>query len=195
VIETVRAALDGGADAVVLREKDLARPERDELARELRAATTVAGARLIVASDVAVALDCGADGVHLAVDDPWPGAGSSAALDVGRSCHFRDELVAAARAGAAWAMYSPVFESPSKPGYGPLLGLEGLAAGCRAEPELPVLALGGVDVGNARRCAEAGAAGIAVMGAVMRAEAPADVVRRLAAELALGSGRREGTGR
>ena len=181
VEETVAAALDGGAGAVLLREKDLGRGERDELARALRALTTAAGARLVVASDVAVALDCGADGVHLAADDPWPGAGSAARLAVGRSCHFRDELVAAARSGAAWATFSPVFASPSKPGYGPLLGLDGLAAGCRVEPDLPVLALGGVGPANADRCVAAGAAGVAVMGAVMSADDPAAVVRRLVA--------------
>jgi thiamine-phosphate pyrophosphorylase len=195
VAETVAAALDGGAGTVVLREKDLARPERDELAAALRELTARAGARLVVATDVAVALDCGADGVHLAAADPWPGAGSAAALAVGRSCHSRDELVAAARWGAAWATFSPVFASESKPGYGPLLGLDGLAAGCLAEPDLPVVALGGVDVGNARRCVAAGAAAVAVMGAVMRADDPAELVRRLVAETTAASGRREGRAR
>jgi thiamine-phosphate pyrophosphorylase len=194
VEETVAAALEGGASAILLREKDLGRGERDELAGTLRRLTSDAGAQLIVASDVAVALDCGADGVHLAVEDPWPGAGSAALLAVGRSCHVRDELVAAARWGARWATYSPVFESPSKPGYKPLLGLDGLAAGCRAEPALPVLALGGVTPANAGRCVAAGAAGVAVMGAVMSADDPAAVVRQLVAAVE-GSARREDAGR
>lgn len=195
VVDTVVAALDGGADAIVLREKDLGWGERHELAAAVREVTSAAGARLVVASDVGLALDCGADGVHLAVDDPWPGAGSAARLGVGRSCHVRDQLVAAARWGAGWATYSPVFASASKPGYGPLLGVDGLAAGCRAEPDLPVLALGGVDVANAPSCVDAGVVGVAVMGAVMAADDPAAVVRRLAAVVVQGSERREGSGR
>jgi thiamine-phosphate pyrophosphorylase len=178
-----------------MREKDLGWGERNELAAALREATSAAGALLVVASDVGLALDCGADGVHLAEDDPWPGAGSAARLGIGRSCHVRDQLVAAARSGAGWATYSPVFESASKPGYGPLLGLDGLTAGCRAEPDLPVLALGGVDATNAPSCMAAGAAGVAVMGAVMAADDPAAVVRRLAAAVGQKSERREGSGR
>jgi thiamine-phosphate pyrophosphorylase len=195
VVETVTAALDGGADAVVLREKDLGWAERNELAATLRDVTAAAGASLVVASDVALALDCGADGVHLAAADPWPGEGSAARLGVGRSCHVRDELVAAKRWGAVWATYSPVFESASKPGYTSVVGLDGLAAGCRAEPSLPVLALGGVDVANAASCVVAGAAGVAVMGAVMGADDPADVVRRLVAAVARGSEPRHGAAR
>ena len=67
-----------------------------------------------------------------------------------------------------------MFPSPSKPGYGPPLGTEVLA-------DLPVatFALGGVDAASVGACRRAGAAGVAVMGAVMRADDPAAVVRSL----------------
>jgi thiamine-phosphate pyrophosphorylase len=103
---------------------------------------------------------------------------------VGRSCHSVAELVEAQRRGAAYATLSPVFATPSKPGYGPALGLEGLAAACAAVPGLPVVALGGVGPGRAAACRSAGAAGVAVMGEVMRSPDPAAVVRRLLAEMA-----------
>ncbi len=77
-----------------------------------------------------------------------------------------------------------MFATSSKPGYGPPLGIAGLAAGCRATPSLPVLALGGVDIGTAGRCVAAGACGVAVMGAVMGAADPRAVVRALAAAVA-----------
>ena len=84
-----------------------------------------------------------------------------------------------------WAStYSPVFATASKPGYGPALGLDGLAAGCRAVPDLAVLALGGLGPGRVGACVRAGAAGVAVMGAVMGAGDPAAVVRSLVDELA-----------
>ena len=180
LVDVVRAALDGGATRVLLRDKDLARPERARLADELRAATAAAGAALLVAGDVDLARAVGADGVHLAARDPWPELRRP--LGVGRSCHDHGELVQARAHDADWATYSPVFASSSKPGYGPALGLAGLAAGCRAAPGLSVLALGGIGPGRARACLEAGAAGVAVMGAVMRADDPSTVLRALVDE-------------
>jgi len=181
--DTVAAAVDGGASGVLLREKDLRRDERAALAIELRDVTTAAGAALVVASDAELAVSAGADGVHLSASDPWPDGSVRARVGVGRSCHTIDDLMAAEDRNADWATYSPVFATASKPGYGPPLGVDGLAAGCRAVPSLPVVALGGVDVGDAASCVDAGAAGVAVMGAVMRAPDPAAVVRALVEEV------------
>jgi thiamine-phosphate diphosphorylase len=152
-----------GAGAVILREKDLSRPERVALAAELRPVVEV----LLVASDVTIE----ADGVHLAATDPFPPVRPPL---VGRSCHSHAELDRAAAEGCDYATLSPIFASPSKPAYGPALGVEALR-----DPPLPVYALGGVDEHNAARCLAAGAAGVAVMGAVMRSDDPASLLRRL----------------
>jgi thiamine-phosphate pyrophosphorylase len=80
---------------------------------------------------------------------------------------------------------SPIFASPSKPGYGPALGTDALAS-----LPLPCFALGGVTATNAAACLAAGAAGIAVMGAVMTAADPAAAVRELLALVADGPGAR-----
>ena len=188
VVEVVAAAVDAGAPTVLLREKDLPPADRHGLAVQLRAATAGAGAALIVAGDVALARSVGADGVHLAAADPWPD-GSAAGLRVGRSCHTPGELVAAASGGvAAYATFSPVFATRSKPGYGPALGIDGLAAGCRTVAEagspLDVYALGGIGPAQAAACLAAGAAGVAVMGLVMRADDPGAVVASLRNEVA-----------
>jgi thiamine-phosphate diphosphorylase len=184
--DVVAAAVDAGAPAVVMREKDLPAAERHDLAVRFRAATAGAAA-LIVAGDPALARAVGADGVHLAADDPWPGD-SPQGLRVGRSCHTPGELMATAMGGvAACATFSPVFATASKPGYGPALGIDGLAAGCRAVAELgsplAVYALGGIGPAQARACLTAGAAGVAVMGAVMRADDPRGIVRAMIREL------------
>jgi thiamine-phosphate pyrophosphorylase len=186
--QVVAAALDAGAGGVLLREKDLPAGARVHMATHLRALTAAHGAELWVASDVAVAEAVGADGVHLASTDGWPGRRPGLrvgpGLRIGRSCHTLADLDAARRQGADRVTYSPVFATDSKPGYGPALGLDGLAAGCRAVPGLPVVALGGVEPRRARACVEAGAAGVALMGAVMRAGDPAAVVRSVVEELA-----------
>lgn len=180
--ETVAAALAGGARAVVLREKDRPRAERARLVEQLGPLVAGAGAVLLVASDPTI----GGDGVHLAAADPFvadpfvavvagPSAGASGGTRlVGRSCHSRADVARAAGEGCAYATLSPVFESPSKPGYGPPLGPEALA-----DLPVPTFALGGVDAASVAACRRGGAAGVAVMGAVMRAEDPAVVVRSL----------------
>lgn len=177
LVDVVRAAVNGGARAVVMREKDLPRPERARLANQLRPIVADAGAVLVVASDPTIP----ADGVHLAARDHLPAARPAL---VGRSCHSPAGLRAAAEEGCDWATLSPIFPSPSKPGYGPALGTTALAGA-----PLPVYALGGVDAGRAAACVAAGAAGVAVMGGVMRAEDPAAVVATLLAALDAEAGR------
>ena len=149
----------------------------------------------MLASDVGLAVASGADGVHLASTDPWPDAAVPAGLGIGRSCHTIHDLVAAAERHAGWATYSPVFATASKPGYGPPLGIDGLAAGSRAVPALAVLALGGVDATTAGRCIAAGASGVAVMGAVMGATDPVAVVRALVVAVGRATPAREGADR
>ena len=83
--------------------------------------------------------------------------------------------------GAAYATLSPVFPTAPKPGYGPPLGLAGLARLARTVPDLPVYALGGIDAASAAACRGAGAAAVAVMGAVMRAAEPEAATRELLA--------------
>lgn len=174
--DVVAAAVAGGARWVLLREKDLPRPERAALAARLRAVLAPVGGRLIVAGPDPL----GGDAVHLSAPDhgapgsrvppePAPGVGL-----VGRSCHSAAEL--GRLTTEDYVTGSPVFPSASKPGYGPALGVAGLAALCR-RADRPVLALGGIESpGQAGRCVRAGAAGVAVMGAVMRADDPATVV-------------------
>jgi thiamine-phosphate pyrophosphorylase len=112
------------------------------------------------------------DGVHLGAADPWSGGPSQ--LPVGRSCHSERDLSTASAEGCRWATLSPIFPSGSKPGYGPPLGLSALA-----DVPLPTWALGGINEENAPDCLRSGAAGVAVMGAVLRAPDPAGAVAKI----------------
>ena len=164
LVETVAAAVAGGARWGVLREKDLPRPERRALARHLRAVLAPVGGRLIVAGPDP--LD--GDAVHLSAADPLVEAGL-----VGRSCHDAAEL--SRLSTEDYVTLSPVFPSRSKPGYAPL-GMAAFGELCQRAGR-PVLALGGIETPErVAACAAAGAAGVAVMGAVMRAADPARVV-------------------
>jgi thiamine-phosphate diphosphorylase len=185
--ETVAAAVAAGARAVVFREKDLSRADRRSLGAAVAAVMPPDGC-LIVASDARLATQLGAAGVHLAADDPRP---EPAPTTVGRSCHDRAELQAATVDGVDYVTVSPVYPTPSKPGYGPALG-EAALRRLIAIPDAPtVYALGGVDAARAPECLAAGAAGAAVLGAVMAAEDPAIVVTALLAALDVTSGVKE----
>ena len=86
------------------------------------------------------------------------------------------------RACVDYALAGPAFETPSKPGYGPEIGRKGLADIARA-CRVPVLAIGGINAARIGEVLAAGAAGVAVMGGVMRAADPAQEMRALLASL------------
>ncbi|MGY1839311.1 MULTISPECIES: thiamine phosphate synthase [unclassified Modestobacter] len=157
LVGAVAAAVAAGARAVVLREKDLPAPERERLAGELAALLAPVGGLLVTAGPGP------GDAVHLAARDAFPGPRPAL---VGRSCHDAVEVAQAAAEGCDWVFVSPVNPTASKPGYGPALGLPGLARLAAGAP--PVYALGGITPADVTGCLAAGAHGVAVMGAVMR---------------------------
>lgn len=173
--EVVAAAVDAGARGVVLREKDLPDAERRALVAQLAPIVHGAGGVLLSAGTYVA----GTDGVHQP-SDGGPHASTSDAI-TGRSCHDSDELRAGEAASVDYVTVSPVFASASKPGYGPALGVDGLAA-LVAATTVPVYALGGVDTPEVvTACRSAGAHGVAVMGAIMRARRPGPLVAELLA--------------
>ena len=180
--DTVRAAVAGGARFVWLRDRDLDRDARRALARDLVAELATVGGGLVIGADCDLAVEAGARGVHLRGGATAAAiAAARAALGpdglIGVSAHGPAEASAAAEAGADYATLSPIFSSASKPGYGPALGLGALEA-IRGLP-IPVFALGGVARAEAGDCLRAGAAGIAVMGGLMRAPDPEGEARGL----------------
>jgi thiamine-phosphate pyrophosphorylase len=187
--ETAAAAFRGGCRWIMVREKDLDTLALIPLAARVVAAAQPTGARVLVNGDVDAALAVDAHGVHLPHSDPV-GRSVAAARDkltgirmIGVSAHSPAEARAAEEAGADYITLSPIFETASKPGYGPALGTDALRA-VAAAAAIPVLALGGVVPANAGACMTAGAAGIAVMGSVMGTKQPETVVRDLLAALA-----------
>lgn len=170
LVEVVAGAVRGGVRWVMLREKDLPLAERADLAAELRAILTEVGGQLVVAGPDP--LD--GDAVHLPAAGPYPPPRVGL---VGRSCH--DEAELARLATEDYVTLSPVFPTRTKPGYGPPLGPAGLAELVRISP-VPVLALGGIETPDqVKACVQAGAAGVAVLGALMRAHDPAETATTL----------------
>lgn len=166
--------------AVQLREKDLGGRELLALALAVGKACAEARQLFLVNDRLDVAILVGADGVHL----PSAGVPVSDARRllgpaklIGRSCHSRDEVEAARGAGADYATFSPIHDTPSKRQYGPPLGLDALREA--AALELPLVALGGITAENAPEALGAGAVGVAAIRAWLVGDDPASAVRAL----------------
>jgi thiamine-phosphate pyrophosphorylase len=159
------AAIEGGADAVQLRAKELRDDDLRLLALELADACRDAGVLFIVNDRVAVALESGADGVHVGqADDPEAARARLGAGPVlGVSVRDAGEARAAEVAGADYLGVT-VWATPTKPDAAPG-GLD-LIRTVAAATSLPVVGVGGIDATNAASVLEAGASGVAVVSAV-----------------------------
>ena len=165
-LETARAAVEGGATVVQLRRKGAS---SDELVESGRGFADLE-ATFVVNDDVEAALRLGADGVHLGRSDVGAERAVAEGLLLGTSAASVEEAREGEAKGAAYVGAGPVLATPSKPDADPAIGLEGLAAICRAV-SIPVVAIGGVDASNAADCIRAGAAGVAVIRAIRDARA------------------------
>jgi thiamine-phosphate pyrophosphorylase len=177
--DVVEECLAAGLRAVQLREKDLEARELLALADTLREATRHHGARLIVNDRADVALAARADGVqrtHASLPVSALRAITPPGFLVGASVHSEAEARDAAAQGADFIVFGPVYDTPSKRRYGPPQGLAALEAVARAV-DRPVLAVGGLTPERVAEALAAGAAGVAVIGAIYGAARPADATK------------------
>lgn len=195
LLEKISEAAQAGVDYIQLREKDILTRELESLASEAIAILTRSrtGDRelrtsLLINSRTDIAIAVEADGVHLRSQDVspedvraiWSQSGARAlARDalrrsplIGVSCHSREDVGRAAANHADFAVFAPVFEKK----HANPAGLDELREACKTR--IPVLALGGVTMGNARACLEVGAAGIAAI-RLFQENSIVDVVKRL----------------
>lgn len=184
VVDVVRAALRGGAPAIQLRMKDASAREMTELARALLAETRPAGALLFVNDRVDVAIAVGADGAHVGQDD-LPVHAARAITRRGFLLGVSAETAELARKaeadGADYVGVGPVYRTGSKADAGDAVGVERIAE-VAAAVRIPVVGIGGITIDNAPAVLHAGAFGIAVISAVMRADDPEAATRALLRE-------------
>jgi len=182
-----------GVDWVQIREKDLTERELASLTRkslriaERSSAERSFAARILVNDRLDVAIAERAGGVHLgerslSAEDAKHlirlRLTSSEGFLTGVSCHSLESARAAARSGADYIFFGPVFTTPSKEEFGPPQGTTLLEQVCRAV-SIPVLAIGGVTLDNAKSCVVAGAAGIAAIRLFQDASDPISIIQRL----------------
>jgi len=181
LLAVVEQALNGGAKAIQLREKDLGGRELYELAARLKALCSLHRAGLFINERVDVALAVDADGVQLG-SGAIPVDAARALLGerklIGASIHSIAEALAAERAGADFVLFGPVYFTPSKAAFGKPQGLR-LLQEVVEKISLPVYAIGGVQSENVAAVKKTGARGVAVISAVMSAAEPAAASKEL----------------
>jgi thiamine-phosphate pyrophosphorylase len=180
--DILSAAFAVGCRWASVREKDLPVADQIALAQSLLPIARQFGAWLTLHGDPAAARSAGIDGVHLAAGGDSAAARTMLGPEalIGLSVHTPAE---AASVGAAdYIVAGPAYETASKPGYGPALNAAGISAIAKRS-SVPVIAVGGIAASNLSEIMKAGAAGVAIMGGVMRAADPAAEMRDLLAAL------------
>jgi len=174
LVRAVDAAVGGGVNAVQLREKDLRPAELLPLAVRLRE-ITAGRALLLVNGPREVALEAGADGIHLPEDAPPPDPPWT--FTWGRSVHTAERGILCLGEAPRYLSAGPIFETRSHPGRPPA----GLALIREITPiaQVPVIAIGGITPENARDVMQAGAKGVAVISAILGSDDPGAAARRM----------------
>ena len=186
LLDVVRACLRGGATCVQLREKSGDAAAMAHVARVVKDAAHSAGALFIVNDRVDVALAVGADGAHLGDDDlPIHAARkiSPHGFILGASVDSVAGALDAVSQGADYLGVGPVYATFSKADAGDAIGVRPIAE-LGSATSLPIVGIGGITAENAAAVRRAGAAGVAVISAVMQSRDPEDATRRLLQVLA-----------
>jgi thiamine-phosphate pyrophosphorylase len=166
LLSLVERATVARVSLVQLREKNLTARTLYELAARAARITRGTATRLLVNDRADVARAAGCDGVQLTARSLEASVVRRAFgpdFLVGVSAHSLSEARAARDAGADFAVFGPVFDTPSKRPYGPPLGLERLREASLALAPFPLVAVGGVNEENAREVLRAGARGVAAI--------------------------------
>ena len=167
--EIIEEAIAGGVTMIQIREKNACTREFFEMACVARNITKARRIPLVVNDRLDVALASDADGLHIGQSDlPLNAvrkiAGSK--LFIGVSAGTVEDALAAEKDGADYLGIGAVFPTGSKDDAGSAIGLEGLARICAAV-KIPVVGIGGIGLANAADVMKAGAAGIAVISAIL----------------------------
>lgn len=176
LVQVIEQAVQGGVDAVILREKDLSADELLRLAQQIKKVIAGQSVKLIINNHLQVARAIEADGYHTGyknyINHPPLFNGFK-----GISVHSPDEAVIAEKKGADYLLAGHIFATDCKKGLEPK-GIR-MLKDIKSSVNIPVIALGGINPGNAEQVYAAGADGIAVMSYIMKADDPCQAAKQL----------------
>lgn len=177
--DIIQQSLQAGCRWILLRDPAADDNTLTKQALEIKKHCAEFDAKLFISRNVNVAKAVEADGLHLsAAQNISDIRDACRGMFISKSCHSIEDAIDAEQQGADLITLSPIFITQSKPGYGPALGL-GTLKNTSQQIKIPVIALGGINVDQVSPCFESGAAGIAVMGNIMRSQTPMQTMRAL----------------
>ena len=160
-----------GVKAFQLREKDLSSSDLLILACKIGVSASKHRSKLIINDRLDITLLSRAAGIHSPEKGIHPKdvRRFNKKLITGKSTHSANSAVRAEKEGYDYIIFGPVFRTKSKIKFGKPKGLKELEDVC-SKVKLPVYAVGGINPARAKKCVNAGAAGAAVIGAVMKSD-------------------------
>jgi thiamine-phosphate pyrophosphorylase len=169
------AMIEGGVDLIQLRGKKKPIDELADLAAELHQLTSPSSIPLIMNDHSEIARKVPVEGVHVGQDDDAIALVRKKAgrdLIVGKSTHNLGQAKAAAREGADYIGFGPIFATPTKPDYEPI----GLADVPRVHVDLalPIFCIGGIKIDNLAQVISAGAQRVVIVSGLLKAR---DIVK------------------
>ena len=185
LVEVLTAAAEAGASLFQYRNKTASMKDAYVEALALRQAAAKAGVLFIVNDRCDLALAVDADGVHLGQGDlPLDLARKVMGPDklIGISTHNPDQVREATAGKPDYLGFGPIFKPGSKQDHDPVVGLEGLRA-MRSLTSLPVFAIGGIQIDQAGEVMRAGANGVAIISAILKAPDISHAVKAFLAKM------------
>ena len=183
--DIIEQAIEGGVGTVQLREKDLSTYDLYCLAKEIRELTEEKDVNLIINDRVDIAIAVDADGVHLGWQSLKIGiVRNMIGRDklIGFSAHSLKEAKMAENSGADYVTISPIFETVNKDYFIKPLGVDEIGK-IKAQINIPVIALGGINENNVSKVLKSGADGIAMISAILLSDSPGQAVTRICREM------------
>jgi thiamine-phosphate pyrophosphorylase len=170
--------IEGGVDLIQLRGKGKSLDELVGHAVKLHELTARSSTPLIVNDHAEIAREIPVEGVHVGQDDDSievarRKAGRS--VLIGKSTHSLEQALAAQREGADYIGFGPIFATPTKPDYAPI-GLADIRR-VRAEVNLPIFCIGGINIDNLQSVIDAGAKRVVMVSALLKAHSIVDYAR------------------
>jgi thiamine-phosphate pyrophosphorylase len=176
----LNAAMAGGVGMIELRDRDNPRGVIERSGQTFRRLANTYGALFIVNDDPYLAVELGADGVHVGQDDMDPAEARKVVgpdAIIGLSTHSRVQIEAADQQPVDYLSVGPIWETPTKAGR-PATGLELIRVATQISPR-PWFAIGGIDTETVGQVVEAGAERLCVVRAIRDAENPREAAESL----------------
>jgi thiamine-phosphate pyrophosphorylase len=180
-IRDVKAAIRGGIKIVQYREKQLPKEAVLEEAKKIRDVCKANNVVFLINDFVDVALEIGADGVHLGLEDtPYQKAREVLGKEkiIGLTVHNKEEALRAEKLGADYIGISPVFSTTTKKDAGKPMGVENLRR-IISNVSIPCVAIGGINEENMESVLKAGADGVAMISAIVAKDNVEETVRNI----------------